>query len=68
MVDSVQEKEALLFGILTLNLSGSVVTNHSHEIQTVPKDKPYRYSTCHSSGFFSEVTAVCHTNRIVSAK
>ena len=37
MVDSVREKEALLFGILTLNLSGSVVTSHSHEIQTVPK-------------------------------
>lgn len=37
MVDSEQEKEALLFGILTLNLSGSIVTNHSHAIQTVPK-------------------------------
>ena len=37
MVDSEQEEEALLFGILTLNLSGSIVTNHSHAIQTVPK-------------------------------
>ena len=37
MVDSEQEEEALLFGILTLNLSGSIVTNHSQAIQTVPK-------------------------------